>query len=281
MVSPVPKSVPLRREQLGDLVRARRDELHLSQHQLGRLIGGSQSKVNRIEQGKVAVKPKDLRALIDQLRVPPDVAKQMEELAGTTPQQKRGDNAPKHARRYLDAEPDAKLVRGFHSERLPGTLQSEMYLCRQADVATVAELTEELTKRLARKELLERADGPRFDYVLSESAVRRTVYGNNLVRLDQIRELLRITAAYQRVSVRILPFDAHIAHVPADFTLVSFADEKRNFVYIELGAGGVEPKPREQIDEYHDTWTTLSRAALSADESRAFLIALRNEYSAQ
>jgi transcriptional regulator with XRE-family HTH domain len=273
-----PKSLRLRREKLGEFVRTARKDRDMSQARLGKLIKGSQAKINRIERGLAGTKIDDLRAIITALGITPDTAAEMEALAVATPPQRKWRGAiPPHVRRYLEAEREAALIRGVHGDRIPGVLQSELYMFRQAGIRSPAGITDRIRARLERKQLFDLAGGPRFQYLLSESSVRRQVHGSVAVALDQITELLRIDERYPLVSIHVLPFDADIDFLPGDFTLLDFADSARNFVYIELMGRCVEPKNPAELTRYGHQWDKLLQAALSRADSRVFLTDLHKE----
>lgn len=281
MADSEPKSLRLRREKLGEFVRTARKDRDMSQARLGKLIKGSQAKINRIERGLAGTKIDDLRAIVTALGITPDTAAEMEALAAATPPQRKWRSAiPQHVRRYLEAEREAALIRGVHGDRIPGVLQSELYMFRQAGIRSPAGITDRIRARLERKQLFDLAGGPRFQYVLSESSVRRRVHGSVSVALDQISELLRIDERYPDVSIHILPFDADIDFLPGDFTLLDFADSARNFVYIELMGRSVEPANTAEITRYGHQWDKLLQAALSRADSRFFLTDLYKELDA-
>lgn len=281
MAGSEPKSSRLRREKLGEFVRIARKDRDMSQARLGRLIKGSQAKINRIEHGLAGTRIDDLRAIVTALGITPDIAAEMEALAVATPRQRTWRGAiPQHVRRYLEAEREAVRIRGVHGDRIPGVLQSEQYMFSQAGIRSPARITDRIRVRLERKQLFDLADGPRFQYLLSESSVRRRVHGSVPVALDQITELLRIDERYPGVSIHILTFDADIDFLPGDFTLLDFADRARNFVYIELPGRSVEPKNPAEITRYRHQWDKLLPAALSRADSRVFLTDLYKELDA-
>ncbi|HEX8866034.1 MAG TPA: Scr1 family TA system antitoxin-like transcriptional regulator, partial [Lentzea sp.] len=211
MAGSEPKSSRLRREKLGEFVRVARRDREMSQARLGKLICGSQAKINRIEHGLTGTKIDDLRAIVAALGITPEVAAEMEALAASAPRQRQWHGViPQHVRRYLEAEREAKLIRGVHGDRIPGVLQSEQYMFLQAGIRNPAQLTDRIRARLERKQLFDQPGGPRFQYLLSESSVRRRVHGSVPVALDQIAELLRIDERYPEVSIRILTFGADL-----------------------------------------------------------------------
>jgi transcriptional regulator with XRE-family HTH domain len=275
------KSVRLRREKLGEFVRNARKDRDMSQARLGKLIRGSQAKINRIEHGLAGTKIDDLRAIVTALGIAPEMAAEMEALAVATPRQRKWRSAiPQHVRRYLEAEREATLIRGVHGDRIPGVLQSEQYMFCQAGIRSPDRITDRIRARLERKQLFDLAGGPRFEYLLSESSVRRRVHGSLPVALDQIAELLRIDERYPGVSIRVLAFDAAIDVLPGDFTLLDFPDRARNFVYVELLGRSVEPKNTAEMTRYRHQWDKLAQAALSRADSRVFLTDLHKELDA-
>lgn len=271
----------LLRERLGELVCAARDRRGWSQARLGEMIGGSQSKITRIELGKGAAGVSDIEKIIAVLEPAADVAEEMLRLAKATPRGKywtgRRGKTPKHTRRLVEVERQARTIRAVHGDRMPGLLQSDMYMFRQAGLTyDIDRMTDQISNRIERKKIFDLDPSPDLHYILSESSIRRKVHGCTATALNQIRELITLGEKYPKLCIRILPFDADIDFVPVDFTILEFAD-KRDLVYVEYATDAAMPAKQADLDTYNALWRKLDAAALNEEESRAFLRRVKAE----
>lgn len=273
----------LLREQLGELVCAAREARDWSQARLGERIGGSQSKITRIELGKGATKVSDIEKIIDALGPDAHTAEEMLRLAKAAPRGKywtgRRGKTPKHTRRLVEVEREARAIRAVHGDRMPGLLQSDMYMWRQAGLThNIDRMTDEISNRVERKKIFDLDPSPHLHYILSESSIRRKVHGCTATALHQIRELIALGDRYPELCIRILPFDADIDFVPVDFTILEFADSKRDLVYVEYATGAAMPAKPADLATYNALWEKLDAAALSREHSRAFLVRVKEDF---
>lgn len=283
MAKPDPRQVRRHRERLGELVSAAREARGWSQARLGEAIAGSQSKITRIELGKGATTISDVKRIIEELRPDAGTAEEMVRLAEAAPRGKywtgKRGKTPKHTRRLVELEPEALTIRAVHGDRMPGLLQSDMYMWRQAGLRVdMDKMTDEISNRIERKKIFDLDQAPDIHYILSESSVRRTVRGCTATALHQIRELLRLDEKYPKLRIRILPFDADIDFVPVDFTILEFPDRRRDLVYVEYATAAANLSKPADLSTYRELWEKLDAAALSCADSRTFLQRAQKEF---
>ncbi|MEU6645121.1 helix-turn-helix transcriptional regulator [Saccharomonospora sp. NPDC046836] len=279
-------TVTSRRKQLGNELRHARTSAGLTQQQVAEILGCTQGKVNKIESGAVGVKLGDVRAMLDAFGIAGDEADTLLNLARAAAGQ-RGhwsgyrSVVPHWFRTFTDLEPAAAEIMTWHGERIPGPLQSEHYMLKQFTEFGATDITSLVRNRLDRKAVFEQAQPPYYRFILSESALRRAPGGRSpAVMLDQLEHMLELERQ-PRVYLHVLPFDAKLASVPNDFTIMRFPDRTRDFVYIEHSAGGTYLDEIKDFQIFVDAWDRLRGAALERHETRQFLKELAEQYRAE
>ena len=266
-------------ERLGGEIRLVRESAGLSQKMLGDALGCTQGKINKLEDGSNRVKLPELEKIIEVCGVGEEHAEnlrrqayEIEELPNSMAQ----PSVPAWFQKFAVLEPAASAVFSWHTERLPGLLQTEHYRHKQFSAAGVGggELARHWRARRSRKEIFELAQPPKYHFVLGESCLYRTPDGfSPFVVWDEAQYLAELADRYPGVvTVQVLPFSARIPFAPTDFTIMSFADgQKRDYIYIEHPAGGTEIKADADIQLFHVARQRLIDAALDPHESREFL----------
>jgi len=271
-----------RRQQLGRLLRRARERVRpkLTQKAVAGRLGCGQAKINKIETKLVRIEPSELEILIKLYEVSPQDAVELRKLAALDLQY--GPTRTKHSDTMAafgtlsEVEPEAREIRCWHSERIPGPLQSEMYILEQhrLQLNDTYEITRVLRGWTARTKLFTVPNPPSYRVILSESSFHRMPGGRNAkIVVDQADHLLRLLAAHGQLEVRILTFDADIRYVDSDFQHLLF-DEKHahsEFVYIEYPGGSRKCRTAFELDKCREHWADLSAAALDVADSREFL----------
>ncbi|BBH71129.1 transcriptional regulator [Actinoplanes sp. OR16] len=257
----------VRRLQLGAHLRALRRAKGVTRDEAGYRIRGSESKISRMELGKVSFKERDVTDLLKLYGVE-DPAEHQRVLALV-----REANAPSwwHAygdvldtwfQNYLDLEQAAELIRTYEVQFVPGLLQTDAYaravIRLGHDTAGPEEIDRRARLRMARKQVLERPDAPRLWAVLDEAVLRRPIGGAEVLR-EQIQYLLDICGS-PSVRLQIMPF-ASGGHAAAGgaFSILRFPHEKLpDVVYIEHLTSGLYLDRREEVDHYAAAFGRLS-----------------------
>lgn len=276
-------TVTSRRKQLGNELRHSRIAAGYTQQQVADILGCTQGKVNKIESGSVGVKLGDVRSMLDAYGIAGEEAETLLELARAAAGQ-RGQWSgyrsvvPHWFRTFTDLEPAAAEILTWHGERIPGPLQSEHYMLKQFTEFGATDVTALVRNRRDRKAVFEQQHPPYYRFILSEAALHRAPGGHApAVMLDQLEHMLELDER-SRVYVHVLPFDAKLASVPNDFTIMRFPDRTRDFVYLEHSAGGVYLDDVKDFQIFVDAWDRLRGAALERQESRQLLKQLAQRY---
>lgn len=249
----------VRRLQLGTRLRALRQARGLSRDQAGYAIRASESKISRMELGRVSFKERDVTDLLILYGVD-DVAEH-ERLIALTREANApswwhpyGDVLDSWFQNYLDLEQAAELIRTYEIQFVPGLLQTDAYaravIRLGHDDASPQEIDRRAGLRMARKQLLQRHDGPRLWAVLDEAVLRRPIGGYPVLR-EQIESLLQYDGS-ANVRLQVMPFDSggHAAAGGA-FSILRFPHrELSDVVYIEHLTSGLYLDKREDVDRY-------------------------------
>ena len=261
----------VRRIQLGARLRALRLAKGLSREQAGFPIRASESKISRMELGRVGFKERDVADLMTLYGVQ-DTAERERLLALT-----REANAPSwwHSygdvldtwfQNYLDLEQAAELIRTYEIQFVPGLLQTDAYARAVIKLgfehAAPDHVDRRAILRMDRKRLLERADAPRLWAVLDEAVLRRPIGGFDVLR-EQIESLIEICAR-PMVRLQVMPFNSggHAAAGGA-FSILRFPHEELpDIVYIEHLTSALYLDKRDDVDKYT---AAISRLIIEAE----------------
>ena len=249
----------VRRLQLGARLRELRLAAGVSREAAGYHIRASESKISRMELGRVGFKARDVTDLLVLYGIE-DTAEHERLLeltkAANSPSwwHTYGDVLESWFHSYLDLEQAAELIRTYEIQFVPGLLQTEAYasaVIRLGHNNPGKHEVERLAKlRMARKQTLVRPDSPTFWAVLDEAVLRRLIGGRDVLR-DQILALLE-ACDNPNVRLQVIPFDSggHAAAGGA-FSILRFPHEELDdVVYIEHLTSALYLDKREDVDDY-------------------------------
>jgi transcriptional regulator with XRE-family HTH domain len=268
----------VRRWRLGKQLREMREAAGKSQDQAADYLGVRRPTISRIENGRHAILPKNVRFLCQLYEVG---APQVDMLIRQAQESnERGwwvsysDTMPNWFETYVGFEADAKEIRTYHAELVPGLLQVPGYVramrtAYRGDVSD-AEISKSIEFRLERQKRFETRP-PVYRVVLNEAVVRRPVGDMQ----EQVRQLLAM-AERELLTLQVLPFDVgpHPG-MSGSFSLLTLPDEDApNFVYLEHRDGAIYLERPADLDRYTATFDDLTRLALSPDATADFLVSL-------
>ncbi len=249
----------VRRLQLGARLRELRLAKGVSREAAGYRIRASESKISRMELGRVGFKARDVTDLLTLYGI--DDPQEHERLLTLTREANSpswwhtyGDVLEGWFHSYLDLEQAAELIRTYEIQFVPGLLQTEAYasaVIRLAHTNPGQHEVERLAKvRMTRKETLSRPDAPTFWAVLDEAVLRRLIGGREVMR----EQMVSLLAACENPNIRlqVIPFDSggHAAAGGA-FSILRFPHEELDdVVYIEHLTSALYLDKREDVDDY-------------------------------
>jgi len=258
---------------LGHQLRSLREARGISREQAGWEIRSSESKISRIELGRVGLKERDIADLLTLYGVTdPAERESMLSLArqANVPGwwQRYGDVHPKWFEPYLGLEAAASLIRTYEVQFIPGLLQTEAYARAVVKLAHRGagpdEVDGRVRLRLARQRVLRREDPPppRLWAVLDEAVLRRPIGGPEVMRAQLVA--LREATTWPNVTIQIVRFTTggHAAAGGA-FTLLRFPDpEVPDVVYMEQLTSGLYLEQLRDVDTYGEV---LERLCVEAE----------------
>jgi transcriptional regulator with XRE-family HTH domain len=281
----------VRRLQLGARLRALRLAKNIGREQAGYAIRASESKISRMELGRVGFKERDVTDLLILYGVDdPEEHERLKLLTkeANTPSwwHQYGDVLDSWFQNYLDLEQAAELIRTYEVQFVPGLLQTDAYaravIRLGHDAASKDEIDRRARLRMARKQLLEREDGPRLWAVIDEAVLRRPIGGYAVLR-EQIESLRDSVSRTDQVRVQVMPFDSggHAAAGGA-FSILRFPHEELpDVVYIEHLTSGLYLDKREDVDQYAAAISRLFIDAESPGRTPYILDQILGEMSAR
>ncbi len=244
---------------LGAQLRRLREAKDISREDAGYLIRASESKISRMELGRVGFKERDIADLLSLY----GITRQDERAAllalarqANTPGwwQRYGDILPSWFQTYLGLEEAATLIRTYEVQFVPGLLQTEDYaravITHGNPGAPAEEIERRVGLRMKRQQLLTRAGAPQLWAVVDEAALRRLM-GSPAVMAAQLEHLIK-ASELSNVTLQVLPFHvgAHAAEAGA-FTILRFPEpDLPDVVYTEQLTGALYLDKRDDVDAY-------------------------------
>jgi len=262
-------------ERLAALLRGLRQGAGLTTYALKDQLGWSQSKVTRIENGRVLPTAEDAERWAEATGATELVREELSQLAyaaWTETRTWRASHRKGLAVRQMEMsemERSASEICHFQPSAIPGLLQAEGYARR---VLTIGDVTNRggidaaVKARMARQGIL-REPGRRFEYILTEGALRWRP-GPKSMMTEQLGKLLA-SASLADVTLRIIPFDREArTWYSQGFTIYRLPDGPR--VLVEGYAKEETFFDPRDVEIYEQTFTLLRESALSGEAAAEF-----------
>lgn len=266
-------------------MRALRLAKGLSREEAGHPIRASESKISRMELGRVGFKERDVADLltlygVEDLEERDRMFTLLREANAPSWWQAFGD-VDAWFQSYLDLERAAELIRAYEIQFVPGLLQTEAYARAVISLGygkgTSEEVERRVRLRVARTQLLRQPDAPRMWVVLDEAVLRRAIGGRVVLR-EQIESLIE-AARMPNVQIQVLPFDSG-GHAGAGgaFSILRFPyRELSDVVFIEHLTSGIYLDRAEDVDKYAEAIGQLFIEAAPLSRTDEILNRLRDD----
>ena len=287
MTEPAPGSATVRRMLVGAHLRRLREEKHISRADAGYTIRASESKMSRLETGRVAFKERDISDLLMYYGVTDpeerdEVLRLVREANRPSWWREFDDVMPTYFQNYIGLEEAAQTLRTYETHFVPGLLQTPDYaravLSSMVPPVTGRDLERAVTLRLTRQRVLDRADPMVVWAVVEETALRRRV-GSRGTHRAQLEHLVELTDR-RNVTVQVLPVDSGVHAGGGAFSILRFADgDLPDVVYVEGLVGASYVDKVEQVERYVEVMNRLSVQSLTPDASVVFVKKLLAEDS--
>jgi len=249
----------VRRILLGSQLRRLREQRGVTRQAAGYTIRASESKISRLELGRVSFKERDVDDLLTLYGVADKTEREaLLQLArdANTPGwwHRYNDVLPNWFQTYVGLEESAAMIRTYELQFVPGLLQSEGYarsVIRLGNSgAADHEIDQRVELRMQRCERLSAPDAPRLWAVLDEGALRRPIGGPEVMR-GQFEHLIEMSKL-PNVTIQIMPFrfGGHAAEGGA-FSILRFPEQDLpDVVYVENLTGAMYLDKRDDVDTY-------------------------------
>jgi transcriptional regulator with XRE-family HTH domain len=277
----------VRRIMLGSQLRRLREAKGVTREEAGYYIRGSESKISRLELGRVSFKERDVEDLLTLYGVT-DEAERAPFLAMVREANQQGwwqsfsEVLPNWFQPYIGLEESASLIRSYELQFIPGLLQTEDYaraVISQGSRGIARDVIDaRVNVRMSRQKVLTRENAPRLWVVIDEAALRRPIGGSKIMKA-QIEHLIELMGT-PSLTLQVMPFDfgGHAAEGGA-FSILRFPDsDVPDVVYIEVLGGANYLDKREDVDRYMEAMDRLcvdsTTPARTADVLRKIASAL-------
>ncbi|MET9052480.1 helix-turn-helix domain-containing protein [Streptomyces bacillaris] len=270
----------VRRILLGSQLRRLRESRGITREAAGYSIRASESKISRMELGRVSFKARDVEDLLTLYGVA-DVAER-DALLGLAREanvagwwHSFGNALPGWFQTYVGLEGAASLIRIYEVQFVHGLLQTEAYahavVSRGMRGAPEADIERRVALRLERQKVLVSERAPDFHAVLDEAALRRP-YGEREVMRAQLRHLIDMSE-HPNITLQVMPFSygGH-AGESGSFTLLRFPEsDLSDIVYLEQLTSALYLDKTEEVAQYEKAMECLRKDSPGPEESRDLL----------
>ena len=272
---------------LGAHLRRMREAAAISRSDAGWEIRSSESKVSRMELGRVGFKERDVGDLLTLYGL--DDGEERERLLALAREANNpgwwhrfGDVLPSWFNSYLGLEAAAQLIRTYELQFVPGLLQTPDYVRAVVQLGRGLIPAEEVERRVAlrvnRQGILSRPNPVRLWAVVDESVLRRPIGGVKamMMQLDHL-----IEATHQpNITLQVMQFGSggHAATGGA-YSILRFPEQDLpDIVYIEHLTSALYLDKLEDLDQYTATMEALCVAAPPPNKTRDILAGIRKDY---
>jgi transcriptional regulator with XRE-family HTH domain len=265
---------------LGSQLRRLRESRGITREAAGYSIRASESKISRMELGRVSFKTRDVEDLLTLYGITDEternsllsLAKEAN-VAGWW--HSYSDVLPTWFPTYVGLEGAASLIRSYEVQFVHGLLQTEAYAHAVVDRgmknASVSDIDKRVTLRMERQKYLVSENAPDFHVVIDEAALRRP-YGDREVMRGQLQHLIEISER-PNVRLQVMPFSfgGHAGESGA-FTVLTFPEsDLSDVVYLEQLTSALYLDKQEDVTQYEKAMRQLQDDSPGPNESRDVL----------
>jgi len=274
---------------LGAHLRRLREAASVTREDAGWEIRSSESKISRMELGRVGFKERDVDDLLTLYGLEDD--QERERLLALARDannpgwwHRYGDVLPSWFHSYLDLEAAAQLIRVYELQFVPGLLQTPDYIRAVIQLGRGLIPAEEVERRVAlrtgRQVVLTRPEPVRIWAVVDEAVLRRPIGGVKAM-IQQLDHLID-ASQYPNVTLQVMPFNVggHAATGGA-YSILRFPEQDLpDMVYIEHLSSALYLDKLEDLDQYTATMEALCVAAPPPNRTRDILTNIKKDFEA-
>jgi transcriptional regulator with XRE-family HTH domain len=251
-------------EYFGAELRRTREEAAMSREDLGKLAGYAAGTIAQLEIGERFPQDKFVAWLDDHF--------QTDRFRLIYDRLLRRDAYPESFRPWIDIEREATVLRSYELAVIPGLLQTAQYaraLLRSAgnDVEAM------VSARMERQAILERERPPSLIALISETGLRQTVGGEDVMR----QQLHKVADAADRWIIQVVPLAAETyIHLAGSFAIATI--DGSDVVYTPTQLSGYVVDSTELVADAMWRWEAIRSEALPRGQSRDLIVELASGY---
>ena len=244
---------------MGGYLRRLREAKGVTRDAAGYEIRSSESKISRMELGRVGFKVRDVEDLLRMYGI--EEQSEIDRLLQLVKEANQpgwwhryGDALPNWFSAYLDLEGAASMIRTYEVQLIPGLLQTHEYaralLMLGFGHTPLQEIDDRVNVRLSRQKILSRENPATLWTVIDEAALHRPFGGRDVMR-EQIKFLID-SCEMPNVRIQIVRFSSG-AHsgAGAPFTWLRFASpDLKDVIYLEHLTSGLYLDRDDEVDAY-------------------------------
>jgi transcriptional regulator with XRE-family HTH domain len=268
------------RLELAGLIRALRMAAGLTGTELADRLRISQSKVSKIETGRMTPSAADVRTIAGALDAAPGAVEELaERAAGLADRTRRWRTAPRAAagpqQRIAELEAAARTITTFQAGIVPALLQTTDYarqiLARGRPDEGDPETAAAIARRVSRQAVLFDTS-KQFEFVMWEAALRQRLCGAKVMaaQLDRLISL----SSLPNVEIGILSFDVELEFAPLN-GFVIFDDSA---AVVDAGPSELLLRDPEDVRFYAQAFASYRRVASFAEGASALLERLNADW---
>jgi transcriptional regulator with XRE-family HTH domain len=274
---------------LGSQLRKLREAKGVAREAAGYEIRASESKISRMELGRVGFKERDVADLLTLYGVTDEGEREAllalaREANNPGWWHRFGDVLPSWFQAYLGLESAAALIRTYEVQFIPGLLQTRDYARAVVLLghgrAPNDEVERRVNLRMTRQNIFDRTDPPHLWAVVDEAALRRPIGGPEVMR-GQVASLIEATKL-PNIRIQVIPFQAggHAAAGGA-FSILRFPDQELpDVVYIEQLTSALYLDKRDDVDQYAAAMERVCVEAEPPDRTAEILERILRDFDA-
>ncbi|CAM3756291.1 helix-turn-helix transcriptional regulator [Kibdelosporangium persicum] len=268
---------PVMKVVLGNQLARLRSTAGVTQDDAAAVLGCTQQKIAHIEAGS-GIKLVELNALLDRYGAnDADRAYTRDLQAESNRRTKRGAFSTRfrqYMRLLVDMEPSCNRYFSYQALVVPGLLQTEEYMRRNARAwrpsLAAGEIDKYAADRLDRQRVLDNTD-QQFWFIIDEAALRRTEGGR--VMKAQIMKLVE-TIDRPNVELQVVPFSVgYYMGQGHDYTIFGYDTKPAvDIIYLEQHDGGEYVDNSKRTAQYVKLWDYQKAAASGPEQTRRALL---------
>lgn len=285
MTEPAPGSATVRRMLVGARLRRLREEKGITRAEAGYTIRASESKMSRLELGRVAFKERDVSDLLMFYGVTDPEQRDavlvlLEEANRPGWWREYEDVIPGWFQNYVGLEEAARTLRTYETHFIPGLLQTGEYaravLATTTPPLTGRDLERGVTLRMTRQKVLERSEPLRVWAIVDEAVLRR-VMGSREVYRAQLEHLLGLVGR-PNIALQVLPMSSGVHAGGGAFSLLRFGDpDLPDVAYVEQLLSALYIDKLEHVERYTEVLDRLSVQSMTPEETALLISKLLSD----